>query len=386
MSGSASSSSRLAAVTAAALLLTFGAVRAQQPGRVATTASQLLADAVFFHGRQVAIRGNVVQSGSLTRLAVDDTVTGPDDRRTHPIFIFWRETPERADGEIRGQFYDLGRLREDDPRFSGYDFRTLLEAASNGRWPGRDELFALVGASMSEAPVPTAPSLRAIALDPARFADRGVTVTGRFRGRNLYGDLASAPNRSRWDFVLQSADAAVWISDLRPRGRGFDLDPGARVDTGVWVEVSGTVHVEGPEVWIQGDSIREATEPADEAPPEITPAIPLPSPEVVFSAPVPGEADVPPGSRVRVQFSQDMAERSFRGQVRVSYVAAQGGEAPPPVPEFTTAYRGGTRALEITFATPLAPFQTVRIEMLDGIASAGGQPLIPWTLTFVTGG
>ena len=87
-------------------------------------------------------------------------------------------------------------------------------------------------------------------------------MTGRFRGRNLFGDLPSALNRSRWDFVVQSADAAIWVSGLRPRGKGFELDPGAKVDTGRWLEVSGTVHVEGSQVWIDGESLRIA-QPAD---------------------------------------------------------------------------------------------------------------------------
>ena len=46
------------------------------------------------------------------------------------------------------------------------------------------------------------------------------------------------------------ADGAVWVSGLRPKGKDFDLDPVARVDTGRWLEVTGTVHREGPMVWL----------------------------------------------------------------------------------------------------------------------------------------
>ena len=62
------------------------------------------------------------------------------------------------------------------------------------------------------------PSVRAIVLFPSRYLDQKVTVTGQFGARNLVGDLPDAPGKSRYDFVLRSADAAVWVTNLRPRG------------------------------------------------------------------------------------------------------------------------------------------------------------------------
>ena len=53
-------------------------------------------------------------------------------------------------------------------------------------------------------------------------------MTGRFRGVNLFGDLPQAPGRSRYDFVLQSADAALWVTGLQPKGKSFSLDRNAR--------------------------------------------------------------------------------------------------------------------------------------------------------------
>ena len=43
--------------------------------------------------------------------------------------------------------------------------------------------------------------------------EQRVTITGQYSGRNLTGDLPDAPARSRYDFVLRSADAAIWVSD-----------------------------------------------------------------------------------------------------------------------------------------------------------------------------
>jgi len=41
--------------------------------------------------------------------------------------------------------------------------------------------------------------------------------------------------------------------------------------------------------------------------------------------------------------------------------------------------------LELKFAKPLERFQTVKVDLLDGIKAIDGTPLKPWTLTFVTG-
>src|SRR4029453_1865295 len=124
-------------------------------------------------------------------------------------------------------------------------------------------MFVLVGASLIEAPPPTVPNVRNIALMPEHYADRGVTVVGRFRGRNLYGDLPAPLNRTQWDFVIQSADAALWVSAIRPRGRGFELDPGAKADTGRWLQGTGKVPHEGVKVWIEGESLQLASAPTE---------------------------------------------------------------------------------------------------------------------------
>jgi Bacterial Ig-like domain len=361
-------------------------IRAQTSGRIATTVEAALAEPVFFHGRQIAFRGAAMEDRGVTRLVVGGPAAA-DKPRFHPVFVFWRQAPTRSEGEIRGEFWDLGRLREDDSRLSSYDFRPVLDAATGGRWPGRDQVFVVVGATVVDAPEPSAPSVRAIVLSPAKFADRGVTVTGRFRGRNLFGDLASPLNRSRWDFVLQSADAAIWISALRPRGSGFELDPGAKVDTGRWLEVSGTVHVEGSRVWIDGESLRIAKPPTEsDAEPAPMPVIKEAAPTVIFSAPLSEDVDIATDTTVRVQFSRDMDGRTFRGHVRAYYVATAPAAPPPPaVPAATTTYHEANRALEIKFAGPLARFQTVKIELLDGIAAMDGQALVPWSMTFSTG-
>jgi hypothetical protein len=362
----------------------LAALSAQAPGRIATTPSALVASPVFFHGKQVAVRGEVEAVGEQSRLLIPIDEADLKKRTPPQVFIFWKEPQGQTQGEIRGEFWDLGRINSDDGRFTAYDFSRMLEAATKGRWPAREELFVILGAAMVESPLPAAPTLRALVLAPERYTNREVTVSGRFRGRNLYGDLPGPLNKSKWDFVLQSADAAVWTSGLRPRGRNFDLDPGARVDTGRWLEVTGTVRADGPSVWIEAKSL-ELSSPPEATPVDVSvPATPqAPPPTVVFSDPVPDEGDVERGIVVRIQFSWDMDGRSFRDRVRITYAPAR-GQAPPP-PEFTATYNEGSRALQIKFTSRLERFQTVRIELLEGILAVDGQPLKPWTLTFMTG-
>lgn len=359
----------LGALCAAAL------AAAQPPGRIATTPEALTVTPLYFHGRQVVIHATVTSTADTTR--VDGTLK--------PIFVVWRDRGTRGGGEIRGDFWDLGRLQEGDSRVTGVDFQPILEAATQGRWPGRDQVFVITRATLVDAEIPAAATIRAIALAPDRFENKTVTIVGRFKGRNLYGDVAQALGKSKWDFVLQSADAAVWVSALRPRGREFDLDPAARVDTGRWLEVTGTVRREGPQVWIEGTAVKAATAQPD-APAEVAIQLPPePPPRVIFSAPVQEDVDVERTASVRLQFSRPMDGKSFQDRIRVSYAAPPQGQAPQP-PAFSAAYDPGNRSVEIKFKQPLERFQTVKVELLQGITAVDGQPLPPWTLTFLTGG
>jgi hypothetical protein len=379
------------AASAALLALCAAAVQAQQPGRVATTPAAIRASAVFFHGKQVAVLGSIVESRGLYRLEASGTTPSASnaepDLTAKPIYVYWRDRPTRTDGEVRGELWDLGRLTEGDSRFSNVDFRPVLELMTQGRWPPRDQLFVLLNASITEAVLPDIPSLRGIVLQPERFENRSATVSGRFRGRNLLGDIATPiPNPGKWDFVLQSADAAIWVTALRPRGQGFELDPSARVDTGRWLQVEGTVRREGSRVWIEGREI-ELAKPPQETVEVVVPSTPAePPPTVIFSTPVPDEPDVDSTTSVRVQFSRDMDARSFKDRIRVSYQGPpQAAGQPPAPPPFSFNYNVGTRGIELKFSKPLERFQTVRVEFLEGITALGGDALRPWTLTFTTG-
>jgi hypothetical protein len=362
-----------------AVLIGAGAP-AQTPTRLATVPEALVAAPVFFHGKQVVVRRDVEPAGALMRLAGTQK----------PIFVFFHDTSGMAqNSEVRGEFWDIGRVERTDSRFSNVNFQPILDATSNGQWPARDQVFMLLNATAAESPLPPEPSIRALALAPDQYVGKGITVTGRFRGSNLFADLPmGAGTKGRWDFVLQSADAAIWVTGIRPRGRGFDLDVNSRMDTGRWLQVAGTVRREGPLAWIDATSVQAATAPTD-APVEIVlpPPPPQPAPQVVFSTPTAGETDADRAGPIRIQFSRDMDARTFRDRVRVTYTgnAPAGAAATPPTA--TVRYVEGNRALEIKLAAPLDRYREVKIELLEGIMSAvDNQPLAPYSLTFTTGG
>ena len=352
--------------------------------RHATTLDALDQHSFFFHGQEIIVVTDATSEQVLTWLVnADDSVR-----------LLALDVPPPPEGvrerlEVIGTFYDVGRLDEGDQRLAGLPIRRISEQLLRKPWPGIGELPLVIAAASRPADVPSATTLRSIVLDPDRYLDRGVTVIGRFRGRNLYGDLPESPDESRWDFVLRSADAAAWVVGREPRGDGFELDVLARVDTGRWLQVTGAVRVEDGMVLVDAGALSLAEPVADRPPP--APAndrVSLPPPEVIFSAPLPDDVDVPQNTSVRVQFSRDMDPESFDGQVRVAYTRPGGAGIDADAEEipFELAYRGRNRVLEIRFDRELERFRSVTVELFDGVTANDGTAMPPWTLSFFVGG
>jgi hypothetical protein len=373
-----------AARVIAPILVAATAVSAQGPQRRATNVGALLAFPAFYHGHQVVIVGRVGTDAD-GRASASDGVASVR-------VVFAGSAPDGTD-EIRGEFWDIGRMNPDDPRLSRFDLRRTFDLDPEGPWPRPGDVTVIIATAVTSAPVPVAPSIRSIVLYPSRYLDRTVTITGQFSGRNLMGELPDAPARSRWDFVIRSADAAVWVSGARPKGNGFDLALDARIDTGRWLQVTGVVRERRGLQWLEvkEDGIRLGREPAETLAPEDAPSVRVPAappPEVVFSAPIEGENDVSLATSVRIQFSRDIDPATLRGRVRARYLESETVERgePPPTADVTTEYRAANRVLELRFTKPLERFRTLKVELLDGILGTDGQPLAPWTLTFVLGG
>ena len=364
-------------------LLAAGTLFAQQSPRRATNIAALRAFPAFYQLRPVVVVGKLAlaDNGDL-RLA---------DESGAMHVVFRGATPD-GPAEVRGEFWDVGRMNADDPRLAGYDLARTFHIDPEGSWPRPGAVTAIVASAVAETTPAGSATIRGIVLNPARFLDQKVTVTGQFAGRNLLGDLPDAPAKSRYDFVVRSADAAVWVTNLRPRGKDFELALDARIDTGRWVEVSGVLQQGRGMQWLDatGTTIALSKPPAETTAQEAPIRVPAaPAPEVVFSTPTSDETDVSPITSIRIQFSRDIAAPTLKGHVIVKYDDDETrlrGEPDTPTTEFTTQYLPGNRVLEIRFTRPLERTRKVYVELGDGILGMDQQPLVAWRLTFTTGG
>ena len=349
-----------------------------------TTIDALRQFSGFYHLQHIVLRGEIAESDGRIVLRSD----------LQEMRVVLGDGVRTTDGpvEVRAQLLDVGRLEPGDPR-AARDIRSApVFGSSEGgeRWPRPGEELLLRLTSVTEAQAATTPSVRALAVEPWKFDGQTVTVTGNFRGRNLFGDLPGAPARSRYDFVLRGAEGAIWVTGLRPRGRGFDLDVDRRVDSDRWVAVTGHVTQERGLVLVEATAIAiakapEVTEVVEEPDAPDVPLVPV---EVVFSSPTEGEADVGPTAPIRIQFSRGLDEASLPGRIRVSYLGTPLTPADGTAPEttFTLRYDGANRAIELRLSEPMQPFRTLRVEILDGLEAFDGAPVTPFTLTFSVGG
>jgi hypothetical protein len=369
------------ATLVAVLLLTASRIDpgAQTQSRIATTRALLLKNPLFFHTRTVAITDTPQLLDGVWRL--------PAAQNKHLIVAF-RTAPgtDRA-VEIRGTFIDIGRLSPDDSRIVGAGLREAVEAVlgAGAAWPARETFFAITNATTTAADEATqTPSVRALAMAPEKFDGKPVTMRGRFRGRNLLGDMPTWPKQTDFDFVLQAGDGATWVTGVKPKGKGFDLDPESRRDVGRWLEVIGTATVVDGLPMIRATAVNQSTPEEDLIEADTRPAPPpLPPPTLTFSVPTNDETGVAPDTLVRIQFSRDLKSETFEGRVKVAAVV---NGAATDTPALTLNYRPGTLSLELNFDGPLPRFATITIRFLAGITAPDGTPFAPTTLTFYTGG
>ena len=365
-------------ITGLVLLLAAAAApaSAQLAARKLTTIDGLRRFSGYFHLQNIVLRGEFAESNNRVVLRAGDS----------DMFVMLNDaSPASGPVEVRAQLIDIGRLTAGDPRLERYDHRPDPE-----HWPMPGEELVLSVTSVAPAePVGVVPTLRVLSLEPWRFDGQPVTITGQFGGRNLFGDLPASPAKSRYDFVLRGgiAGGAVWITGLQPKGKGYDLNVDARVDTSRWLEVSGVLRRERGLVVLEAKSIALAPTPALTriAPVEEPPA-PLEPGEVVFSSPDDGETNVSPTAPVRIQFSRGIEMPTTSGRVRIGYMVATDSPESEPAPiEIQMTYNAGARAIELRFRNPLEAFRTVRVELLEGVRTFDGAPVKPWSITFTVG-
>jgi hypothetical protein len=216
-------------------------------------------------------------------------------------------------------------------------------------------------------------SLAALFATPAASVGQTVRVVGKFRGRNLYGDLPRESIREGGDWVIKDDRYAIWVIGT-PAGAGFKLDPGAPGDMSSWLEIVGDPVVKHGRLFLR------AREVALVPPPPGARVVPVrqivvgreTSPAVVFTLPVEGDA-VAPDARFVIQFSKQMDEESFNGRVRLRYAGAEGDGGF----RVTARYDEERRSLVVDPGTLLHVGREVELQLLPGIIDVDGMALEP---------
>jgi hypothetical protein len=352
-----------------AIIVVAASANGQTPSRRLTTIDAIRQFPGYYHLQNVLLRGEFSDDDATLALRANDT----------EIRAVLSEGISTARGpvDVRGHIIDVGRLNQDDPRLDDAARKRERE-----RWPRPGEELFLRVTGVIEAQIAATPSVRALALEPWKYEGKTITVLGSFRGRNLFGDLPASPAKSKYDFVLKGAEGAVWVTSLRPRGKGFELDVDSRVDSNRWLEVTGTLVRDKGLVLLEGTTLVAAKAP-DLPPPPVeaaeaaAPKLPV---TVVFNSPTEGETDVRPNETIRIQFSRGLNDKTLPERTRVTVV---GKDGPPKAHK--AAYDAGSRSVAITLAEPLERLSTIKVEILDGLKAFDGAPVTPWTLTFSVG-
>jgi hypothetical protein len=282
--------------------------------------------------------------------------------------------------DAEGQFADLARV------WLGREVEVTglyqqIASTTGQRTAGRITFWSYTGPPEKESRANEGKllSLEELLTHPDRHEGQSVRVLGRFRGRNLYGDLPSKSERSTADWVVKDDLFAAWVTGRKPKGDGFELDAGMRRDTGKWLEVAGRMESAGGVVYLRASRVALARPPAEAAevkPPSPPPERPKLPPVVIFALPLDGEQDVPAGARFMVQFSKDMEEESFRSRVALRYA---GGLRPGdrPFDGLRLSYDGGRRTLIVDPGDALRAGRQVELLLLEGIKDVEGLGLVP---------
>src|SRR6185503_5230372 len=136
-----------------ALVLMATGASAQTPQRRATNIAALAVFPTFYHGRQVVVVGQVsTDDGGRKRVT---------DGEQSVRLVFKGSAPDGID-EVRGEFWDLGRMNPDDPRLASLDVRAAFGIDPEAAWPRPGAVTVIIASAVTSAQVPSAPSLRAI--------------------------------------------------------------------------------------------------------------------------------------------------------------------------------------------------------------------------------
>jgi len=241
-------------------------------------------------------------------------------------------------------------------------------------------LFSIVFWQFDDPSASSAAPAATMTLEQLTTAERlpagQVTVIGKFRGANLFGDLPIRTRRKTEDWVIKDDIYSVWVIGKEPAGDGWQLDRRSIKDAVNWVSVSGSVQEHDDTVYVQAASVKLSAPPSPTAsvrnhlpdrkkigvPPEISYVVPL------------LDQDAALDSQFSIQFDRDMDNGSFAGRIRLRYA----DDPSATVFKATSVrYDEGRRLLTIDPGDVLQAGRVLLCELQQGIRDADGSELKP---------
>src|SRR5471032_301178 len=121
-------------------LIAAATLSAQPVSRRATNLAEVLAYPGFYNGRPIVLVGKV-------ELSKEGILTVSDDAGSVHL-LFKGNAPDGLD-EVRGEFWDVGRMKPEDPRLSTYDLQATFKIDPKGAWPRPGEVTAIVATAVT---------------------------------------------------------------------------------------------------------------------------------------------------------------------------------------------------------------------------------------------
>jgi hypothetical protein len=348
------------------------ALREALQGRpIDATLKELLEEPGSFASQPVRVRGQLARASTGEGFRLED----------EGLTLALTPDPELAArlhsaGRWVGQEVEVaGRLR----RREGAASDEIKVPTSGVVRPSADEYYIsawdCLGPEEARASEGQPVTLEALVTNPAAHEGEVVRVVGKFRGRNLYGDLPARSLRRGGDWVIKSDRYAVWVTGHKASGEGWALDPEASGTT-EWVEVVGRAVARGGVTYVEASRVALTAAPAGA---RVRPARMIVSrsaspPVIVFTLPLDGET-VDAAGRIVVQFAKNMDEESFKGRLRLRYAGPPGREG-SDLP-LRLYYDEGRRSLVIDPGRRLEPGRQLELALLPGIVDVDGLPLVP---------
>src|SRR5580765_3841506 len=129
--------------SAAGILTAFvvtAVVLAQPATRRPTNIAALKQFPSFFHNRPILIVGTVATTDKGIRVS--------DDNGSFNV-LFKGSAPDGLD-EIRGVFWDIGRMKPDEPQLASYDLLKTFGVDPTGAWPRPGEVTAIIATAITQ--------------------------------------------------------------------------------------------------------------------------------------------------------------------------------------------------------------------------------------------